>query len=76
MNKHVIGGGLMDATLADLIIAFKEAGGLYKSSKSPNVRRSARSIQTQIRLSLNQLCPLGVHAGKWFDEESQKSGIL
>jgi hypothetical protein len=60
---------MMDAKLTDLFDAFREAGNLYKSATSQKVKRSAKNIQTSIKLSLAKLCPMGFHAPKWLEEE-------
>lgn len=60
---------MMDATLADLFDAFREAGSLGKHSASRKVKHSAKHIQASIKLSLAKLCPMGFYAPKWLEEE-------
>jgi hypothetical protein len=60
---------IMDAMLTNLFDAFREAGSLYKNSNTRKVKRSAKNIQTSIKLSLARLCPMGFYAQKWLEEE-------
>jgi hypothetical protein len=75
MNKDIMEGGIIDAHFSDLLDAYRNCAKLHEAISNPIHKRAIRRIQFSIKLAVNNLSPLGVHAKKWFQEAEEKYSL-
>jgi hypothetical protein len=75
MSKDFLKSSMVDVHLCDLLDAYKNCAKLHESITSPKTKRAVRGIQNSIKLSINNLSPLGVHSEKRFKEAQEKYGL-